>query len=194
MHPKRRSSAWAAGARLRARTRPDQYACARHTRAHVGTLFFCRCAARSERPPRAQTRRGKIEVRERNGHIGGPIAHWWALGNETTDRDADRDPRDAKRQTQHMVSHTRSKAVRMANVLRADTMHVAGVHQAAVDVWCVLCTFCLWRHGCCSACMLSLCPCLRSACGSPEDLGDLPSYAAARPTRCPLKRMFMTYT
>ena len=44
------------------------------------------------------------------------------------------------------------------------------------------------------ACMLSLCPCLRSACGSPEDLGDLPSYAAARPTRCPLKRMFMTYT
>ena len=30
--------------------------------------------------------------------------------------------------------------------------------------------------------------------GSPEDLGDLPSYAAARPTRCPLKRMFMTYT
>ena len=114
--------------------------------------------------------------------------------NETTDRHTDRDPRDAKRQTQHMVSHTRSKAARMANVLRADTMHVAVVHQAAVDVWCVLCTFCLWRHGCCSACMLSLCPCLRSACGSPEDLGDLPSYAAARPTRCPLKRMFMTYT
>ena len=84
--------------------------------------------------------------------------------NETTDRDTDRDPRDAKRQTQHMVSHTRSKAARMANVLRADTMHVAVVHQAAVDVW------------------------------SPEDLGDLPSYAAARPTRCPLKRMFMTYT
>ena len=25
-------------------------------------------------------------------------------------------------------------------------------------------------------------------------VGDLPSYAAARPTRCPLKRMFMTYT
>ena len=100
--------------------------------------------------------------------------------NETTDRGTDH---DAKRQTQHM-----------ANVLRADTMHVAVVHQAAVDVWCVLCTFCLWRQGCCSACMLSLCPCLRSACGSPEDLGDLPSYAAARPTRCPLKRMFMTYT
>ena len=29
----------------------------------------------------------------------------------------------------------------MANVLRVDTMHVAVVHQAAVDVWCVLCTF-----------------------------------------------------
>ena len=59
--------------------------------------------------------------------------------NETTDRDTDRDPRDAKRQTQHMVSHTRSKAARMANVLRADTMHVAVVHQAAVDVWSLVC-------------------------------------------------------
>ena len=45
--------------------------------------------------------------------------------NETTDRGTDH---DAKRQTQHM-----------ANVLRADTMHVAVVHQAAVDVWSLVC-------------------------------------------------------
>ena len=38
--------------------------------------------------------------------------------NETTDRDTDH---DAKRQTQHM-----------ANVLRADTMHVAVVHQTHI--------------------------------------------------------------
>ena len=64
--------------------------------------------------------------------------------NETTDRGTDH---DAKRQTQHM-----------ANVLRADTMHVAVVHQAAVDVWCVLCTI-LLRCGGMDAARLACFPC-----------------------------------
>ena len=47
-------------------------------------------------------------------------------------------PEVAKRQTQHMVSHTRSKAARMANVLRAYHARCSGASGSGGRLVCAL--------------------------------------------------------